>query len=308
MNTATIIPDIQFQIEPQSEQIQPTQHPQTYPTDSLPTIDIIFPTRNRQWIISTFLDHIYNLDYPKDKISIITYLNDSTDDSEKILNQFKKAHENEYNKINIYKYNLNTPTYTSGEGVRGGVEVVHQPMFGKSGVSRVVKRNTATKVYKSLAKIRNHLLHKVESDYAFSIDTDILCNKNTLLELLRHNKDFVSALICNGYIYANETNTDPYIYTNIMKLTDDKQNYIHIRDYEGKGIVSCDLTGAISLMSYKLCKSGAKYEVNKFGEDAGFCSSAQKLGFDIWCDTNIRLTHCMSEEYLNKYLSGEFVW
>jgi GT2 family glycosyltransferase len=145
-----------------------------------------------------------------------------------------------------------------------------------------------------------------------------MCKPDTLKKLLAHNVDMVSALICNGHMVAKDFNCDPYIFTNIMrKNKDDETKYIHVsvEEYNNSNInndsnslIEVDLTGAIALMSKRLCKSGAKYDFNNFGEDANFCLEVQKKGFRIYSDVRIRLPHIMSQEYLDKYLTGEFVF
>jgi glycosyltransferase involved in cell wall biosynthesis len=278
---------------------------------NLPTVDIIFPVRNRQWILPQFLTCILNLDYPKHLISIITYLNDSVDDSESILKEFKQNHQNEYKNISIYRYDLGTPEYNNAEGKRGSSNVTFKQMYGTKGVGKLQVSNSAYKVYKALAKLRNHLLAKTSSEYVFSVDTDIFFEKSVLMDLLFSDKDMTSALICNGYMECKE---NPYLYLNIMKrVNNDKLTHIKLEDC--KGIIPVSNTGAISLMSNKLVKSGAKYydlEVTKdgksihYGEDAGFCVSAQKLGFEIYCNTDVKCSHIMSKEYLDKYLNEGF--
>lgn len=277
--------------------------------ENLPTIDIVCPIRNRSWILPYFLDCIYNLDYPKEKLSIICVLNDSTDDSDKIINQFAQLHKEEYNNIHIYTYNLNTPEYQSQGHHRGGQELVIKNI---NGISKPTIKRTEWEVYKNLAKLRNSLIHKAKSAFCFSCDTDILFNPDILHRLMSAKSDFTSSLICNGHMLAKvKPNINPHDYTNAMI----KQNngYVHIKDYDGKGLVEVDLTGAISLMSRKLIDSGAKYyDIGNssvhYGEDAGFCESAQKLGFKIYCDTDTRSSHIMSPEFLDLYLKGQFVF
>jgi len=277
--------------------------------EKIPTIDIIFPLRNRSWVLPYFLDCIYNLDYPKEKLSIICLLNDSIDNSSKIIKQFEQKHRNEYKRIYIYTYNLNTPEYQSQDHHRGGQNLVFK---NKNGISKLVIKHTEWEVYKSLAKLRNSLIHKTKSSYIFSVDTDILFKYDILNRLLKHNCDFVSSLICNGHMLSKtKPGINPYDYTNAMIKQGD--GYVHIKDHDGKGLVEVDLTGAISLMSRKLINAGAEYydignSAVHYGEDAGFCESAQKLGFKIFCDTDTKSTHIMSPEYLDLYLKGEFVF
>lgn len=260
------------------------------------TIDIIFLTRDRSWILPQFLQCILDLDYPKEYISIKTIINDSIDDSDRILYKFQKEHKDEYKDINITTYNLGTPVYNGSEGERGKIEYTLTKM-----------KNTTYTVYKNLAKLRNSLLLKVKSDYAFNIDTDILFKPDTLNKLLEHNKDYVSALICNGHMIAKKDNKiNPYCYCNIMNKTEG--GYKHIIDYDDKGLLPVDLTGAIMLLSNRLCKSNAKFGFSVFGEDALFCESAQSLGFELFCDTDVRCSHIMNKDLLESYNKGEYTF
>lgn len=285
-------------------------------TNELPTIDIVFPLHSRAWCLPYFLDNIYNLDYPKDKISIITYLNNAFDGSDQIMYNFKKNHTNEYNKIDIYTYNLNIPQYDNN-GQRGSSIVSNTPINGSLYKQKI--KNTAYDVYKGLAKLRNLLLNKTTSDFVFSIDTDIICPNNTLKELIKLNKDFLSCLICNGHMVAKDNDKiNPYSFLNIMQKANNNQyGHIQLDLSKDNGIILVDLSGAVSLMSRKLVKSGAKYsdvivKINNreihYGEDAGFCKTAQELGFELFCNTDLKCIHLMSPEYLEKYLKGEFIF
>lgn len=277
------------------------------------TVDIIFPVRNRADYLPHFLTNVLNLSYDKSKISIYACLNDSTDNSDKILCEFQKNHKNEYNKIDIKVYNLNSPEY--GEGHRGGSDIIIQ----NNGKFQQIKQiNTAHKVYKNLARLRNSLMYNAKSDYIFSVDTDIMIKPDTLSTLINNiettDYDMASALICNGHEIHKKLPTqhpDPYIFTNAMTWENDK--YVHIKDYEDKEIVNVDLTGAVFVATKELCKSGAKYGEGLFcdkyfGEDANFCHDAIERGFKIGCNVQEKLTHCMSKELLDKYIAGEFIF
>jgi cellulose synthase/poly-beta-1,6-N-acetylglucosamine synthase-like glycosyltransferase len=278
----------------------------------LPTIDIIFPVRNRAWILSTFLEHIYEIDYPKDKITIIAMLNDSTDNSDLILYDFQKKYKDEYVDIIIKQKNLKIDNnYGLEDGTRGEKTFIKEE---KTFFQIDLNSNSAWNVYRNLAKLRNLLLYLTNSDYAFSIDSDIMVKPNILNDLLKHKKDIISSLICNGYMFSKE---DRYFFKNIMEEVKGAK-YCHINPIGLRGLIEVDYTGAVYLISKKAAKSGAKYyDISEvldgreahYGEDAGFCWDLKhKYGFQLWCDTNCKSTHCMSKEWLDKYLDGKFVW
>jgi glycosyltransferase involved in cell wall biosynthesis len=270
--------------------------------NQLPTVSIVFPTRNRQDHLPTFLEHIYALDYPKKNISIATIINDSIDDSEQILQNFKKKHEHEYNKINIKRYDMGTPTYDSNR-----YSYVAPKIIQSNGIQRVITENiTHTKVYKNLAKHRNSLVHNADTDFIFSIDTDIFCKPDTLKKLLEHNLDYVSAHICNGYVVEKLNGKRAYDYTNAMYYDENTKINIHYPYETNSGLVECSNTGAVFCISKKAYKSGSRFDGHVLGEDYPFCQGLIARGFTLYCDTNLKAAHCMDLELLEQYKNGEW--
>ena len=268
---------------------------------SLPTVDIVFPCRNRGSFLPTFLDCIYNLEYPKHLLSIITVVNDSNDDSEKILQQFKKQHEHEYKRISIRTYDLGTPTYDSN---RYSI-ITPKIIQGKHG-QRVIKQNETHKVYKNLAKHRNSLMAKADSDFVLSVDTDIFVKPDTLNQLLSHNLDYVSAHICNGYIVEKLNGRRAYDFTNAMYYDSTQNRHVHYAYETNVGLVECSNTGAVFCISKKAYKSGSQFSSDPIGEDYPFCKGLTDRGFKIYCDTNVKLAHAMDLDLLEKYKRGEW--
>lgn len=285
--------------------------------NTLPTVSIVFPSRNREWILSDFLKCILELDYPKNKIEIITIVNDSSDKTEQILYDFKFKYENtnkslddenKYRKIRVKKYNMSTPIYDEKRiGITENIINVTNGLKTKAKV-----KNSLDEVYKNLGKLRNSLLHNADSDYVFSVDTDIIFPPNTLKKLLSHEKDYVAGLICNGYVFAENMKQrnqelNPFDYTNIMFL-DKNNDYKHIKFYEAKGLIEVDNTGAIFLISKKAYKSGANYDFHKKGEDAYMSEELKKRGFKLYCDSAMKCTHIMNKDFYERWKQGEKLW
>lgn len=249
--------------------------------NNYPTVQISAPIRNREKFLPYYLDNILNSDYPLKNITLYFLINDSKDQSEKILWQFKNTYSHLFNRIKIDKYNRNVIEDQRTTEVR------------------------MSAIYKHLAEMRNYLLQTNKSDFYISIDSDIMIKKDTIKQLVSRNVDICSALILNGYLYSPES---PEIYPNILNKLPNG-TYKHIINYEKKGLLSVDFTGAIVAIKKDVTKNKyVKYNFNSQGEDEPFCSSAINQGYKIYCDTNCRCTHVMNEEFLDKYIRGEFVF
>jgi cellulose synthase/poly-beta-1,6-N-acetylglucosamine synthase-like glycosyltransferase len=287
----------------------------------LPTVTIAFPCRNREWILNDFLNCVTSLNYPKELITIFTIINDSTDKTKSILYDFKLKNQQFYNKITIKEVNYNTPIY---DQERTGVKEITQYHYS-NGQKKVKVRDDIKLVYENLGKLRNSIIHNVDTDYLLSVDSDIMFEPETLNRLLKHGKDYVSALICNGYVYAKTKNEKtneyprPYDYTNILyrelnvdgTLSNiykhykfDDERFLDSKYVNENGLIEVDNTGAIFLISKQAYKSGAKYGYHANGEDAHFSEKLKEKEFRIFCDTTLKCSHIMDEEVYDKWKSG----
>ncbi|WP_413987577.1 glycosyltransferase [Paenibacillus polymyxa] len=238
------------------------------------------PIRNRAWILPLYLEHIKNIEYPKNKIELLFVVNDSQDESFNLLTEFKKNHL-EYINIRIEIYNRNAPVDKRDLNIRNNF------------------------IYTHLSKLRNYIMSKTKTDYLMFIDTDILVQPDIINNLLKSDKDIISGLIWNGHIVRPEK---PYLFPNIMRINN-KGYFEHIVTNQVKNapslpsssLIRVDLTGAVIMLSRKVFKS-IKYGFHPQGEDAHFCKMAQEKGFELFCDLGTFSHHIMSPEYLKKYL------
>lgn len=215
------------------------------------------PVHNRAWVLPLYLKYILSIDYPKKNITLCFILNDSHDESQKILENFKYNHIEDYNDIIIRNLKYNMP-----DDIR------------QCRVSR--------KVYQRLAWVRNEFISNVkDEDYVMSIDSDILVPPNILKELIAQKKDIISALLFN----------DPSMrYPNILLIENGLMK--HYFEFPKDSVFEVDITGAVYLIKSKICKR-VKYGYDKYGEDIPFCISAKKLGYKIWCNSSVSCRHIM---------------
>jgi len=270
---------------------------------------IACPVRDRAWILPHYLEHIYNIDYPKHLISMYFIINNSSDNSYKILEDFKLKHMSEYVNIEIDRmYKPNLPIDARVKDIRDGF------------------------TYHWLCELRNKILNKcveMKYDYLLSCDTDILVPSNIINGLIIDSKTICASLIYNGYKFSpirmNIYNTKlpnntydsislAYKYPNILKLNENDK-YEHIVNYAVKNpnicdknkIIDVDGTGAVSLIPFNACKE-TRYLYDVQGEDMSWSRICKLLGYRLCCKPSIYSQHIMSESLLQDYLNGQLIY
>lgn len=249
------------------------------------TILISCPVRDRSWILPEYLDHICSLDYPKDRISILWVVNQSTDNSEEILKKFKRMHQHEYLSIQIKRFvgNKKVPKDERKSMIRNSF------------------------IYNHLAEVRNYIFDSIGyHDYLFSCDSDILVKPNTLKKLLSHNENCMSGLIYNGFLNSQ---TEPWRYPNILRRTHDGK-FEHIANTYVKNAPSLNeskvkevgATGALVLMSREVCQN-TRYGFHHQGEDIYWSNDCYHKGYKLYCDYSAYAFHAMNKDLLQQYIT-----
>jgi len=234
-----------------------------------PKVLICAPVRNREYIIKEYLQGILELDYPRCLISIYWIVNDSSDSTLQILNEFRDNNISNYKDIKIDTINFGAP-----EDARTSI------------------RRKAT--FYTLATLRNKLLEyflTTDNEYLFSIDSDIIVKPNILRQLLSDNKDVISAYVCNEIRKGKRGNALTVFETEIQ---DEQGNKIkgssHIDASTMPEMFKCDLTGACYLIKRAVIESGVRYAYGLAGEDMPFCLDVKKNGFEMFCRKSINGT------------------
>ena len=152
-------------------------------------------------------------------------------------------------------------------------------------------------------------------DYLFLIDSDIVLDKRSLLQLLSDDVEIVSNVFWNQwkengiltpqclwlpdiYILESSWNTmRPFAESHKMKMD-------VIEQMKTPGLYPVDGTGECTLIKREALEKGVNFteipNVKLLGEDRPFCIRAGALGYTLYMDTHYPAYHCSKEIYLDR--------
>lgn len=266
------------------------------------------PIHNKVWSIEPYLDSIIALDYPKENISLVFYVNDSTDGTkERLVAKVRELKQTgQYRRI-----------------------VVKQQDYGyidrnRGRENRNAFTNRPQNPFEHFAVVRNKWLELLaDEDYVFSIDCDIILkNPSTLRKLISRNRDIIAVPVNNAENRSDNYDPAKEIYERLVRFAETPEEIKFWRDtYEknnggslGDGAVwnfgiirngafhrikllpevfEVDVTGACILFRRKVVDDKIIYGANPIGEDAFWCSLAKSMGYRIFVDGTIETLHMM---------------
>lgn len=234
------------------------------------TIFIGSPVHNKHWCIRDYLLCLEALEYPKELISLVFFINDSIDGTRDILlDELKrlKATYN-YNRIEVHEENF------------GYYDERHRLIRTSSDK----KFNQINEDFSHFANVRNiHKSFLQNENYFFSVDCDILVKPKSLKMLLASNKEFIGLPINNQ---ENRTNYPNEVWpkSNYNMAIKTRKGYMLWKNFPWDDIFEVDLTGACVLIHRDIVTT-FDYHSHPFGEDAGFCGFVKANGHKIWMNT-----------------------
>lgn len=235
------------------------------------------PIQNREKIVDEYLQHIYNLTYPKSCISLMFYVNNSTDLTELKLLDFKLQHDGEYMDIHVIHGSDLVNNYIDNQETRDDRD------------------------YAEFAKIRNRLLKhvKIKMDvfginYFMSVDSDVLLkDKEIIQKLLECDVDMVSVPVHNATLKFPTIQGLSFEQYNCMYYDEGNDRYVSMslgQEFNNGKMFEVYITMACFLIKKEpLWKT--KYGNHEQGEDIPFCEVLRENGGRIYCQPNIYVKH-----------------
>lgn len=134
---------------------------------------------------------------------------------------------------------------------------------------------------------------KEKADYILWLDSDMTFDPNLLNNLIASGKDFVS-----GLYFRRKPPFSPVIFKTIKLGFDGQHETENYDQYPENQLFEIDACGFGAV----LMKSEMAIEMHKkdktlfapipgYGEDISFCIRAKRAGYDLWCDSRVKLGH-----------------
>jgi len=278
----------------------------------LPLVMVGGPIQNKVWSIAAYLDALFAQDYPKDRLSLVFYINDSTDGTKEILVDKLRQVKDLYHRVSVIEENWKH------------CDKRMDRMLEDIAMSARTSSEDLTVInFAHFARIRNEWLKLIEDEeWYFSIDSDVVLKQSfALRQLIDNNLKIVAVPVDNsanrkdGYDSRNEIIgrllRDPnpknrqFVREILAKRDKSKLGSVEVWNYgfirggqlcrfdKISGIFKVDYTGACILFSRDVVDAGVVYGSHPLGEDIYFCSVAKSLGFDIYVDGTLETWHRM---------------
>jgi len=236
--------------------------------------------RDRAWILPEFLDHLAALDWPPDRLHYFFLVNDCTDNSEEILDDWM------------------------GRKGREGTIAVWNRQIATDARWNLARRK---ELYGSLADLRNRVLDYARSLgpdwFLLSLDSDILVPPDLLRRLMSHGVDAVSATISN----ALPGSGDRLSTVNSSSTGEITPDNLYIQAQSRRpGMYEVVWTGAVFLLSPSVLASGAAYANSPVGEDKPFCDCLRRKGIRMYQDGDCIAEHILNEIDLQAHREGKY--
>lgn len=218
------------------------------------------PVRNRDWIITDYMEGLLSQDIPKDLIHFAFLLDNSNDSTEYIIRKMTKDCPN--------------------------VDIFYLSSSNQDFYEREKNQN-----YSHMATVKNEWLamRRKKDKYCVMVDSDIILEEeDSVYKLIMTGLPIVSAPVLN-------LNSNTPHYNILEKIDKGFRHYYtpellpHIETDCGR-VIEVDSTGACIAIRRDVADR-VSYTYHKSGEDQGFSILAKEMGYKLYCNLDIKTTH-----------------
>lgn len=234
------------------------------------------PIYQREWVLPTWLEAIENQTMPLNEIGFIFELGPNDDETHQILWDWQTAHPEVPIFDGTIRMDMHHRTHPEGKRIWHGSD------------------------YERMVTLRNNLLDRATClgpDRYFSLDCDlILEDPNTIQKLydLTATHDAVAPLM---YMFQTDKK-----HPSVMSWVDRPGgNARRMLDHYPMGtLFNADIIMAGKMMS-KPVYENVRYRWHRQGEDLGWSAECARLGFSLYCASDIYVPHIMHRWFLEEY-------
>lgn len=241
-------------------------------TFQFPNVLVTSLIRNRAWCLPKFLKALdqQTKTYPPEKLSYLFLINDSVDDSEKILTEWAKTEGKKYRKVQLTTINFKN--------------------------SDAVDHTWSEAKLQNMARMRDICLDnlvKSDNEYLFSIDSDIILDHDdTLRHMICLERQIISEVFWAKWEHEGAKPLPNVWLSGGYHITD-----AFLAQLKRPGTYEVGGLGAITTIHRSVPELGVTYQrvpnlpSDMRGEDRDFCIRATCAGLKLWADTFKTPTH-----------------
>ena len=253
----------------------------------LPSMLILTPVKNAVSFLPQYLDNLFDLSYPQNKLSIGFLESDSTDGSFEWLQQHIFGLKKEFKNAYLFKQDFQFP-----------------PNLPRWDASIQYKRRSI------LAKSRNRLLQKAltDEDWVLWLDADVIKYPDDVIQQLLHpGKDIIvphcvvgeekRSFDLNTFKFqSGENNRDwtPYLIDGIIQPPRG-EGRLYLENMRHESITKVDsVGGTMLLIKADLHRDGLlfpPFSYKQYVETEGLAMMAKDMGYSCWALPNLEIVH-----------------
>ena len=130
-------------------------------------------------------------------------------------------------------------------------------------------------------------------DYFFSLEQDVIPEKNVIEQLLKHNMQIVSGVVYNNLPVGNEIKLMPMVYVAHPKDPTGLW-YANESELRKSRLMEAKACGLSCVLIHKSVLETIKFRHAQGFDDMMFCKDAIEQGFKIYADPSVRPRHLNS--------------
>lgn len=237
------------------------------------------PLYKRAWILHHWIKCILNQSFDLSKIGFIFEVSPNDDETISILEVFKKLEK----RIPYFEI-VSRSDIPHFEHIENG-------------------RNWSISKYENMVSLRNFLLNRVreiDPDYYFSLDSDILLENSSTIELLiAHMKSGADAV--NPLMFMTPVSD---MYPSVMSWREDIPSKAYrLQKYPIGEYFQADVIMAAKMMSRKVFRN-IDYSIHEQGEDIAWSYECKLRDYRLFCASYLYAPHIMSINMYKDYLQS----
>jgi GT2 family glycosyltransferase len=162
----------------------------------------------------------------------------------------------------------------------------------------------------SPARNRNIIIDQakeIKATHILFIDDDVLCPPDTLMRLLKHDKDIVTGLYLMRHFPHKPiafVDSDDQGRCTYLELTPDKTGLIEIKN---AGLGCCLIKTSVFDQLEKPYIRLGECVVDHWCDDIGFFNRVRKAGIQLYCDLDVRCGHIASFVLRPTFVNNQWV-